>query len=139
MRTMYSKSAPAGTSSSSAPPDGPHAIAAPAVASATAEPGPKVSLSAAPTSRITAATDAFMRPERSGAMFMLSTAPWPTVRRYESKTRDAFAWPTHTKPGSSHAPPTHAHSCQNQNVGSASVLPSGPSCIVRPCSSLGWK
>ena len=136
---MYSKSAPAGRSSSSAPPDGPHATSAPAGAAATAEPAPKVALSAAPTSRITAATDAFSRPERSGAMFMLSTAPWPTVARYASKTRDAFAWPRHTQSGSSHAPSTHAHSCQNQNVGTAPVLPSGPSCIVMPCSSVGWK
>ena len=58
----------------------------------------------------------------------------PTVAMYDSKMRDAFAWPTHGHPVTL---PAHAHSCQNQYVGEASVLPSGPSCIVIPCSSVG--
>ena len=51
----------------------------------------KVALIARPASTMTAATLAFIRPVRSAGQFMLSTAPWPTVTRYESKMREAFA------------------------------------------------
>ena len=115
---------------------------------------------------MTATTDWFSKPSAAGAMFMFSTPPWPTVvtnlagskenmkhpisRKYSrnrmkirsaaisypSKIREALLWPTHGHPV---VLPAHAHGCQNQYVGTASLLPSGPSCIVIPCISVGWK
>ena len=61
--------------------------------------------------------------------------------------REALAWPTHGHPlmlcahgvVACSAPGSPFVGCQNQYVGMSSVFPSGPSCMVMPCSSVGWK
>ena len=79
--------------------------------------------------------------------FVLPQPARRTVTRYESKIREALAWPIHGQPlllkaqgvVALAAPMSPRVGCQNQYVGWASVLPSGPSWMVMPCSSVGWK